>query len=308
MISLASLADLARAHEPDLSMPVAPVVLGDRVVDADASPVLMGCLNLSRDSSYRDSVATSVTSAVRRGRVLAAQGADVVDIGAESTNATARRVGRQDQIDQLVPVVSALAREGIVVSAETYDPDVALACLEAGAQVLNFTGGEHQDDVFDLAARFKATVVLCYVRGRDVREVGNAERGGGDPVARLLAHFTPRVERARSRGVENLVLDPGLGFFYANLTDPAVRVAHQTQVLLQTFRLRALGLPVCHALPHAFDLFEDQFRLAEPMFAVFARLGGTGVLRTHEVAGVRAVVCALQTLGTGASSTAGQAY
>lgn len=297
MISLASLAELARRYEPDLSMPVAPVVLGDRVLDADASPVVMGCLNLSRDSSYRDSIATSVSSAVRRGRVLAAQGADVVDIGAESTNASARRVGAQDQIDQLVPVVSGLAREGVVVSAETYDPVVALACLEAGAQVLNFTGADHQDEVFDLAARFKATLVLCYVRGRDVRDVGDAEQDG-DPVASLLAHFTPRAERARQRGVDNLVLDPGLGFFYANLTDPAVRVAHQTQVLLQTFRLRALGLPVCHALPHAFDLFEDQFRLAEPMFAVFARLGGAGVLRTHEVPGVRAVASALQALSS----------
>jgi dihydropteroate synthase len=135
-------------------------------------------------------------------------------------------------------------------------------------------------------------LILCSITGSDVREITDVERDG-DPVPGLVAHFEERVARARQQGVERIVIDPGLGFFYGNLTDPTVRIAHQTQVLLQTFRLRSLGLPVCHALPHAFDLFQDQFRQAEPMFAVLARLGGTGVFRTHEVPQVRAVLDAM---------------
>lgn len=307
MITLPALADLVRRHADDLPdgdlAPVAPIVLGDRVVDSDREPVVMGCLNLSRDSTYRDSVATSTESAVRRGRIMAAQGAHLVDLGAESTNATAGRVGAARQIDVLVPVVAALAADGVVVSAETYDPEVALACLEAGARVLNFTGAAQSDEVFDLAARFKATVVLCYVRGAHVREVTDVE-ADADPVPGLVAHFAARVERARERGVEQIVIDPGLGFYYGNLTVPSVRVRHQTRVLLQTFRLRALGLPVCHALPHAFDLFQEQFRQAEPMFAVLAKLGGTGMFRTHEVPQVAAVLhamTALDVVGRGVS-------
>ena len=71
---------------------------------------------------------------------------------------------------------------------------------------------------------------------------------------------------------------------------------HQTRVLLNSIRLRVLGLPICHALPHAFDLFEDQFRSAEGFFAVLARLGGAGVFRTHEVPAGRAVLDALGVL------------
>jgi dihydropteroate synthase len=67
-------------------------------------------------------------------------------------------------------------------------------------------------------------------------------------------------------------------------------------VLLQTIRLRVLGLPIGHALPHAFDLFEDQFRSAEGLFAVLAHLGGAGVFRTHEVPQVVAVLDALRVL------------
>jgi dihydropteroate synthase len=87
-----------------------------------------------------------------------------------------------------------------------------------------------------------------------------------------------------------------MGFYYANLTDPESRAAHQTRVLLNTFRLRALGLPICHAVPHAFDLFEDEFRIAEGFFAVLASLGGASVFRTHEVPRVKAVLNALQVL------------
>jgi dihydropteroate synthase len=292
MITLSALAALAESHRSELDLPVAPLLLGDRSIDTDLDPVVMGCLNLSRDSTYRDSVATSTASAVRRGRTMAAQGADIVDIGAESTNATSARLDVAGQIDALVPVVSAFAADGICVSAETYEPEVAAACLAAGAKVVNFTGASTQDDVFDLVARHRATLILCSITGSDVREITDVERAG-DPLPGLVAHFEERVARARAHGVERIVLDPGLGFYYGNLTDPSVRIAHQTQVLLQTFRLRSLGLPVCHALPHAFDLFQDQFRQAEPMFTVLARLGGTGVFRTHEVPQVRAVLDAL---------------
>jgi dihydropteroate synthase len=112
----------------------------------------------------------------------------------------------------------------------------------------------------------------------------------------LLEHFTSRVEVARAAGVDRIVIDPGMGFYYGNLTDPQTRLRHQARVITNTFRLRRLGLPVCHALPHAFDTFEDQFRTAEGFFAVLAMLGGTSMLRTHEVPQVRAVARAMQTL------------
>eukprot|EP01032_Pedospumella_encystans_P035409 gene35409-40055_t len=257
---------MAEAHRDTLDLPVAPVVLGERVIDSDTTPVVMATLNLSRDSTYRDSIATSTESAIRRGRIFAAQGADMVDIGAESTNATATRVERQGQIDTLVPVIKALTDSDVVVSAETYHPDVAEACLKAGAKVLNFTGAEHQEEFFDLAVAYDATVILCSVLGSNVRDVAEVEREA-DPFPGFVDHFTDRVAQARSQGLERIIIDPGLGFFYGNLTVPSVRVDFQTRVILQTFRLRSLGLPVCHALPHAFDLFQEQFRGAEPMFA-----------------------------------------
>jgi dihydropteroate synthase len=295
MISLPRLLTLAEDHRDALDIPVAPIRLGDVDIDSDAHPVVMGTINLSRDSTYRDSVATSAESAVRRGRLLVAQGADLVDLGAESTNGPAARVDADHQAELMVPVVKQLAADGVVVSAETYDAGLAAACLEAGASVVNYTGRAADADMFACVAEHDATLVLCWIAGDDARDVADVPRAD-DPMPGYLAHFTERVAAAREAGVRHVVVDPGLGLYYGNLTDPETRIDYQTRVLLRTFELRALGLPVCHALPHAFDLFQEQYRSAEPFFAVLARLAGTGMFRTHEVPTVRAALTAMQRL------------
>ena len=295
MITLQALAELFQTHQAAAVTPVAALEVGPRTFDVDARPTVMGCVNLSRDSTYRESIATSSESAIRKGRVQAAQGADFIDIGAESSTAKASRVGADDQTLALVPVVKQLSSEGILVSVETYEPDVARAGLEAGASIVNFTGSAHEDEIFDLVAAHRATLVLCYVAGENVREITDVELDG-DPFPELHDHFARRLEQARARGVERIIIDPGMGFYYGNLVDPEARVRHQTRVLLNSIRLRVLGLPICHALPHAFDLFEDQFRSAEGLFAVLAHLGGAGVFRTHEVPQVVAVLDALRVL------------
>lgn len=290
MITLKSLADLVAAEPDAFDHPVREIRLGGRVVDTDQTPLLMAVVNLSRDSSYRESVAVSADDALRKARLAVAQGADLVDLGAESTDAGAAFVGDTEQAAQLIPLVRALASTGVCVSVETYSPALARAALQAGAQVLNYTGSEFDDEVFELAASHRAAVVLCATSSANVRETQDAAH---DP-SRLVAHFEPRIAHALDRGVTDLILDPGIGFFFADLTDPTVRARHQTRVLLETFRLRRLGFPICHALPHAFDQWQEEFRTAEAFFATLARLGGTGMLRTHEPAAVRRVVDALQ--------------
>ena len=290
MISLDDLAALRDTYRSDLLAPVTSVEVGGLVI-GDHGPTLMGTVNLSRGSTYRESVAVSPASAIRKARIQVAQGAHVVDVGAESSTARAERIDADDQITALVPVIEALAEE-TVVSVETYEPAVVRAGLAAGARILNMTGREHEDEMFTLAAEYDAAVVLCFVGLANVRDVGTVPLDA-DPLPHLLDHFGPRLERARALGVDRVLLDPGMGFYYANLTDPTARVTHQTRVLAQSFRLRPLGVPVCNALPHAFDLFEDEFRKAEGFFAVVASLGGTQLFRTHEIAHVRAVLTAM---------------
>jgi dihydropteroate synthase len=217
------------------------------------------------------------------------QGAEIIDVGAESTLAHAARVDEAAQTSMLLPVIRALRESGILVSVETYQPSVTRASLEAGANLLNLTGANQNDELFRMVAAHDAAVIICYVQGRNVREVGDFDFGA-DPVALMQDYFARQIEIARRNGVEKILIDPGLGFYYRNLQDSSVRVRHQMTVFLNTFRLRALGFPVCHALPHAFEYFGDEVRCAEPFFAVLAALGKTDLFRTHEVPRVRAVL------------------
>ncbi|SPE60581.1 Dihydropteroate synthase DHPS [Verrucomicrobia bacterium] len=289
MLGLEQLAELLAQNRAAAQATVKEFSLGGLRLDSRSRPGLMGVINLSRDSWYRESVCLSVKSALHRGAVLKAQGAPIIDVGAESTLAHASRVDEASQRRKLVPVIKGLRDLGALVSVETYYPAVARACLEAGANILNLTGTEHNEELFRLAATHEAAVIICYVQGKNVREVGDFDFSA-DPVALMQDYFSRQIETAMSRGLERIWLDPGLGFYYRNLQDSAVRVRHQIHVFLNTFRLRVLGWPVCHALPHAFEYFGEEVRCAEPFFAVLATLGKADLLRTHEVARVKAVL------------------
>ncbi len=292
------MADLANAHAAALATPVRAFDIGGRRFDCDAHPEMMGVVNLSRDSWYRESVVADADTAIARGTVLASQGAAIVDIGAESTLADAARVLPEDQATAVLPVVRGLREKGILTSVETYSPEVAHMVLQAGANVLNLTGVEREDELYAAAAEHGAAIIMCFVQGANVREVHDLVLGD-DPIPALLDHFGPRLDRATAAGVERIFIDPGLGFYYGNLLDGPTRVRHQIKVLLNTFRLRVLGWPVCHALPHAVDYFGDEVRSAEPFFAVLASLGRTGLFRTHEVPRVRGVLGTLGALRPG---------
>jgi dihydropteroate synthase len=263
MLSLESLCQL---HERDFAAQVANFELKGRWFRPYPDISLMGVVNLSPDSWYRESVVLSTDSAIQRGLKLAAEGAKLVDIGAESTILDAELVNETVQKSALLPVVKALSSKGILVSVETYHPSVTAACLEAGAAVLNLTSATDMETHYRLVADYDAAVIICYIQGgKNVRDVGDF-KFSDDHVNILYEYFAREIEKATKAGVKKLWIDPGMGFYYKNLQDSTVRIRHQMNTFLNTFRLRRLGWPICHALPHAFEFFEEEVRTAEAFF------------------------------------------
>ena len=204
------------------------------------APALMGCVNLSRDSTYRESIATSTESAIRKGRVLAAQGADLVDVGAESSTAKAARVDPQQQIDALVPVVGALAATASSslprpmtrswrgrVSRPAPGPELHRG--GAPGRGLRPRRGVRRDRGAVLRAG-------CATSATSAMSTWTSTRSPGCSTTSQA-----RVAAARAAGVDRLVIDPGMGFYYGNLVDPQTRLRHQSRVITSTFRLRRLG-------------------------------------------------------------------
>ena len=123
-----------------------------------------------------------------------------------------------------------------------------------------------------MVAAHDAAVIICYVQGRNVREVGDFDFSA-DPVALMQDYFARQIEIAPRNGVEKILLDPGLGFYYRNLQDSSVRVRHQMTVFLNTFRLRALGLPDLPRLAARLRVFRRGSALRR---AVLRRAGRAG--------------------------------
>jgi dihydropteroate synthase len=289
MLKLEHLAALLDKNRDAASARVKEFSIGGKQFKFNSQPAVMGVVNLSADSWYRESVCLTTDAAVQRGKVLQAQGADIIDLGAESTLAHAARANDTVQKSKLIPIIKKLRAGKTLVSVETYSPGVTRASLEAGANILNLTGATASKEIFKMVATNDAAVIICFVAGKNVREAGDFDLSA-DPVPMLSDYFSRQIEIAQRSGVKNIFLDPGLGFYYRNLQDGTERVRHQINVFLNTFRLRTLGFPVCHALPHAFEFFQDEVRCAEPFFAVLAALGKTDLFRTHEVPRIKAVL------------------
>src|SRR6185369_178980 len=172
MLTLENLAELLEQNRAAASGRVREFSIGGRKFNFNSQAAVMGVVNLSVDSWYRESVCLSTEAAVKRGKVLAAQGAQIIDVGAESTLADAARANAAVQQSKLIPVIKKLRAEKILVSVETYSPAVTRASLEAGANILNLTGTAASREIFKMAAAHDAAVIICFVQGRNVREVG----------------------------------------------------------------------------------------------------------------------------------------
>ena len=248
----------------------------------------LGVVNLSRDSSYRESIVHTVDAAVYRAKRMTLEGAAMVDVGAESTGERADLLDTSAQIATLLPVVSALVDEGILVSAETYHIDVAIAALEAGAGVINLTGRVDDVELYEAIARHDAGLILCYTPGETARST-DAVPSADVMIDEQMGFFAERLEMIEAAGVERIWIDPGFGFALS-LPDGPERIKYQTDNVLQSFRFRSLGWPVCVTMASSVYLFHDEARSAETGMAALALLAKANLLRSHEVARVQPMI------------------
>ena len=168
------LADLFQKHNPSRMVETessSSILLGSEEWNWVSIPKIMGVINLSPDSWYRESVCLSAEAATKRGRVLMAQGADIIDVGAESSLNSADRVDSQKQLSRVLPVLKELSTSGATISLETYRSEVAIEGVKAGAKVINLTGYQEQEAIFEMAADRDLALVLCFVDGDNVRTV-----------------------------------------------------------------------------------------------------------------------------------------
>ncbi|MFD3515870.1 dihydropteroate synthase [Streptomyces sp. NPDC058657] len=198
---------------------------------------VMGVVNVTPDSFSDGGRWFDTAAAVKRGLALVAEGADLVDVGGESTRPGASRVDADEELKRVVPVVRGLASEGVTVSVDTMRAAVAEQAVAAGAVLVNdVSGGLADPGMIPAVAAAQVPFVVMHWRG--FSENMNSLAVYDDVVAEVLAELRARVDAVVSGGVApgRLVVDPGLGF--------AKRAEHDLALLARLGDLRALGHPL----------------------------------------------------------------
>ncbi|WP_395728364.1 dihydropteroate synthase [Nakamurella sp.] len=175
--------------------------------------MIMGVVNVTADSFSDGGRYIDAVAAVRRGRALVAAGADIVDVGGESTRPGAHRIPAEVEADRVVPVIAELAAAGVVCSVDTTRATVARAALDVGGQVVNdVSGGLADPEMAGMVADAGVPWILMHWRGHSADM--DALAVYDDVVADVRAELAARVDAALAAGVDEraIVLDPGLGF------------------------------------------------------------------------------------------------
>jgi dihydropteroate synthase len=256
--------------------------------------MIMGVLNVTPDSFSDGGQYFGTEEAVGRGVQIAAEGADIIDIGGESTRPGAEPIPLKEELRRVIPVIEKLrATIDILISIDTSKSEVANAALDAGASIVNdVTGGRGDEKMLPLAAKRSAAVVLMHMQGEPRTMQKNPQYG--DVVREVVDFFRQRYDRALECGVDPMAIafDPGIGF--------GKTLEHNLTLLKELEQLRAHDRPLVVGVSRKSFLGkligsnEMRDRLA-PTIALTAtlRMKGADVFRVHEV---KENVAALRTL------------
>ncbi|UNK56658.1 dihydropteroate synthase [Pseudoxanthomonas daejeonensis] len=263
-----------------------------RVLKLDRARV-MGIVNVTPDSFSDGGAHADTGAAVAHGLKLAAEGADILDVGGESTRPGASEVPLEEELRRVVPVIERLVREtSLPVSVDTCKPDVMRAAVAAGAGMINDVRALRAEGALEAAAALGVPVVLMHMQGEPRSMQDDPQYD--DVVAEVHRFLAERIFAAELAGIskKNLVVDPGFGFGKA--------LAHNLVLLAQLERFAELGVPVLAGLSRKRSIGEltgrqdPVERVAGSVAAhVIAAQRGARIVRVHDVA---ATVDALKVL------------
>jgi dihydropteroate synthase len=271
---------LARGH----------IVTRHGALDYERRTAIMGILNVTPDSFYDGGRRLDSGKAIADGLALAAAGADVIDVGGESTRPGANPVSAAEELERVLPVIRGLRRDlQVPISIDTYKAQVARAALDAGADIVNDISALRFDgEMVSLVAAERVPVVLMHMRGTP--RTMQTEAHYDDVVCEVKGFLAAQVGQAVAHGVEaeRIIVDPGIGF--------GKTLEHNLALLRRLPELAALGHPLLIGASRKtfvgkiLNLGPEDRLEGSLAAAVAAVLAGANIIRTHDVMETRRAV------------------
>ncbi len=243
---------------------------------------VMGILNVTPDSFSDGGVFLSRENAVAHARRMAEEGADIIDVGGESTRPGAQPVSAQEEMDRVIPVIEALrGKISLPISIDTSKPEVMRAAVAAGAGFINDVRALRDEGALEAAASLHVPVCLMHMQGEPRRMQENPRYR--DVVSDVGDFLRARLQAAQAAGIpaQRLVIDPGFGF--------GKTLEHNLELLRGLKKLQSLGAPILAGLSRksligkALGLPVEERLYASVALALMAVQNGAGIVRVHDV-------------------------
>jgi dihydropteroate synthase len=256
--------------------------INNKYFDFDSQTFVMGILNITPDSFYDSGKYFSKDSAVEFAYQIVSEGADILDVGGESTRPNSERISYQEEMDRVVPVLETLFKSGfpIPISIDTYKPDIAEETCKIGVSIINdISGITHDDSIVDIAKKYDAALIINHING--TIETMHAIDENKNIIDEILLFFEEKISLCKSKNFTKIILDPGIGFgktLFQNL-----------EILKNIHVLRQLNFPVLIALSRKRFIGEllnnsSCDRLAGTLAANAVSIyNGANIIRVHDV-------------------------
>lgn len=245
-------------------------------------PLVMGILNVTPDSFSDGGRYDSLEQAVTRAAAMVQEGADIIDIGGESTRPGAKPVSEQEELDRVIPVIEVLSAElSVTLSVDTVKPGVMEEAVNAGAQLVNDVNALREEGAVELVARLGVPVCLMHMKGAP--ETMQNDPRYSEVVREVELFLSDRVKVCEQAGIDrsNILVDPGFGF--------GKTVKQNYQLFAALHRIRSLGYPLLVGVSRKsmigaiIDAPPEQRVLGSSVLAALAVERGANILRVHDV-------------------------
>lgn len=244
-------------------------------------PVVMGILNFTEDSFYPGSRVHTENEALQKAIRMADDGADIIDVGAQSTRPGSERMTAADEIEKISNLIPAIKNStGKLISIDTYHSEVAKHAVESGADIVNdISGGTMDDNMIATVGRLKVPYICMHIKGTP--ENMQQHTHYTDLIAEMLDFFIQKIEECRVAGIHDVIIDPGFGF---------AKTAQQNLYLLKNLHLfKMLGKPILAGLSRKSTIYRllggtsDDALNGTTVLNTLAIQNGAQILRVHDV-------------------------
>ena len=252
--------------------------------------IVMGIVNVSPDSFYRESRCKTLEQVLIKAERMIKEGADILDIGAESTRPGSVSISEQEELDRLLPVLTKLVKVvKIPISVDTYKPVVAKKVLQAGATIINdITGLQRFEEMARIISQFNAGVILMHMQGSPENMQDRPQYA--DVVSEILEYLQRSIDIAIEVGIDpkKIAVDPGIGF---GKTD-----SHNLQILKNLNRFKELDKPVLlgvsrkSLIGNILNIPAEDRLIGSLAATAFGLMQGVTIIRTHDVQATRQTV------------------